>query len=96
MEPRNLPLYTLCWNPQEPRCTHLQSEVSEPGQLDIRTNSCKYSVEVRRTCSDNDAIWAGIVSVQACVRVCESVCESVCEFVCPRTCCHIARRMMYG
>lgn len=31
-------LHPVCWHPQEPGGTHIQSEVSQPGPMDLRTN----------------------------------------------------------
>lgn len=38
LEPGSFHLHPVCWDPQEPGCTHIPGEVSQPGPVDLRTN----------------------------------------------------------
>lgn len=38
LESGSIYLHPMCWDPQEPGGTHIQSEVSQPGPMDLRTN----------------------------------------------------------
>lgn len=46
LESGSIYLHPMCWDPQEPGGTHIQSEVSQPGPMDLRTNpgSCSCSL----------------------------------------------------
>lgn len=38
LEPGSIYLHKMCWHPQEPGSTHIQSQVGQPGPVDLRTN----------------------------------------------------------
>lgn len=38
LESGSIYLHKMCWHPQEPGSTHIQSQVSQPGPMDLRTN----------------------------------------------------------
>lgn len=38
LESGSIYLHPMCWHPQEPGGSYIQSEVSQPGPMDSRTN----------------------------------------------------------
>lgn len=38
LESGSIYLHKMCWHPQEPGSTHIQSQVGQPGPMDLRTN----------------------------------------------------------
>lgn len=38
LESGSIYLHPMCWHPQEPGSTHIQSEISQPGPMDLRPN----------------------------------------------------------